>query len=195
MTEAQLQTIEQELGRRLPEDYRSIIREFGGQIDGLFDDPDEVIQATRFPMDASDYDSENWKPSYIAIGDSGAGDLYLLDTAFESSPVYVLSHEDLSITAEWTSIAAFIATEQAWREKKERESQKKAEQERERGRNRRVFLLALFAMIGLPLVMLPLLIFGPRAGIPLWLSCVLGLAACLFLARTMVRAIRGGIYY
>lgn len=45
------------------------------------------------------------------IGESAAGDLYLLDTA-NASPVYCLSHETHQIEVEWPTFAAFV---EEWR--------------------------------------------------------------------------------
>jgi hypothetical protein len=116
MTEAQLREIETTLDVRLPERYRAAcltlrFRPVGGDVVyWFFDDPARVIQETRYPLEDGEYDQANWKPSYLTIGNSAVGDLYLLDTARgDASPVYCLSHEDHSITEDWPNFRAFVA--------------------------------------------------------------------------------------
>ena len=114
MTETQLDRIEAELGLKLPADYRAASREFpfrrmgNEEVYWFYDDPEQVINATRYPMNASDYDMTNWKPTYLTIGHGAAGDEHLIDTALTESPVYLISHEDLSIVEEWASLSAFV---------------------------------------------------------------------------------------
>lgn len=196
MTEAQLQTIERELGVRLPADFRAVTQEFGDYLVEFFDEPEDVLEATRSPMAEGDYNKTNWKASYVVIGESGAGDLYLLDTEREAtSPIYVLSHEDQSLTEEWASSRAFVADWQAWQARSEREYQEKAVQERQRGKHRRAFLLAFFSLLFLLAVTPMFLFLSKQHGFPVWLTLTLAVLALALLIRTMARAIRHGIHY
>lgn len=196
MTEAQLQTIERELGVQLPEDYRETSLDFPFQPVGndwvywMYDTPDRVIGATRYPLEDGNYDKANWKASYIVIGESASGDLYFLDTALDDSPIYCLSHEDHAMTTEWEHIDEFVAdcifTEQAL--------ERKAMQDERRG-HRRAFLLALFSLIFLLAVTPMLLFLSKQHGFPVWLMAMLAASVSLLLLRTIARAIQSGIYY
>ena len=200
MTETQLQTIERELGVKLPEDYRELSLEFPFEPVGndwvywFYDEPERVINATRYPHEDSHYDHSNWKSSYLVIGQSAAGDLYFIDTILDNSPIYCLGHEDYTITEDWPNISSFVLY---WRNEVQRLNQKPAPdlEAQRRGKNRRIFLFSLFAMILLfPALVLPLLVIKP-SGIALVATCFLVLAIFVLLGRLMKHAIQGGIYY
>lgn len=197
MTESQLQTIERELGVRLPEDYRETSLDFPFQPRGndwvywMYDEPDRIIGETLAPLADGEYDQTNWKPSYLVIGQSAAGDLYLLDTAQgDDSPVYCLSHEDHSIEEEWAHFLEFVGSWLINDELQGRDLESKA-----RSKNRRVFLFTFFAGIFL-LALTPMLLYALiRSGIPAWLILLPLLLLFTLLIQAMVKAIRGGIYY
>lgn len=200
MTEAHLQTIERELGVRLPESYRELSLAFPFEPVGndwiywFYDAPERVIYATRYPHEDGHYDGSNWKSTYLVIGQSAAGDLYFLDIAREDSPVYCLSHEDYSITEDWPDFSSFVLD---WLNEVQRLNQKPAPdlEAQRRGKNRRIFLFALFAMIFLfPVFVLPLLVVKP-SGMALIVACVSVMAIFVALGLLMKRAIQGGIYY
>ncbi len=162
MTDTQLDKIEAELGLKLPADYRAVSREFpfrpmgNEEVYWFYDDPEAVINTTRFPMSASDYDRTSWKPTYLVIGHGAAGDEHLIDTALTHSPVYLISHEDLSIVEEWASLSAFVEdsnreVDQAERAEAERERNRKAESQKTR---RIAVILLIILLIGFTLVLL-----------------------------------------
>lgn len=132
MTEQDLKRIETELNVRLPEDYQAYCLSitvncadpiaadpigigadyngvYGDRYNGLFSHVENVIQSTRDPIISEEDDLSNWKPDYIVIGETGAGDLYLLDTSLAVSPLYVKSHEDASIVEEYPTLADYLA--------------------------------------------------------------------------------------
>lgn len=120
MTDGDLARIEKTLSLRLPASYRDAqqsVTENPGGFDvtpWLFADPDDVNGNTQVPLSEGYFDKANWLPYYVAIGDSGAGDLYLLDTAQDPAPVLWLSHEDHAITPEAPSLPDFVVACQRW---------------------------------------------------------------------------------
>lgn len=113
MTEVQLDAIETALQVTLPAAYRQTSIAFPFRPIGhdwvywFYDDPERVIGATRAPLSDGEYDQTDWRGTFVVIGESGAGDLYLLDTP-ASSPVYCLSHETHRIEPEWPTFRAFV---------------------------------------------------------------------------------------
>jgi SMI1 / KNR4 family (SUKH-1) len=155
MTEQQLKQIEAELGVRLPAGYRAVSRAYPFRPVGddwahwMYDNPADVVAATRQPLGNRFYTRANWKETYLAIGQSAAGDLYLLDLAEPASPVYCLSHEDHSIAADWDSFDAFIADWSARQAELERLHGELAAQARRRQRRTRLTLaVALACFVG-----------------------------------------------
>lgn len=114
MTPAQLDSIETALNLKLPQRYRKTSGDFpfepvaGDSVYWFFDDPETVIRATRQPLDGSGYNRQNWRPEFVAIGHSPAGDLYVLDTSTESAPVLCLSHETHELEVEWPGFEQFV---------------------------------------------------------------------------------------
>lgn len=167
MTDTQLDRIEAELELKLPADYRAVSREFpfrpigNEEVYWFYDDPEKVINATRLPMYASDYDRANWKPTYLVIGHGAAGDEHLIDTALTHSPVYLISHEDLSIVEEWASLSAFVEysnqeVEQAERAEAERERNRKVESQKTRRIAAILLIILLICLMLLPLLLIAL---------------------------------------
>lgn len=195
MTETQLQTIERELGVRLPEFYRQTSLDFPFRPRGndwvywMYDAPDRVIGETRAPLADGEYDQANWKPSYLVIGESAAGSLFLLDTALgDASPVYFLDYMDYSIEAGWPDFPAFVTYWLAKPAASEPDFAAKA-----RDKNRRVFIGAVVAMILLSPAIPPFVLFASSFGIPIWISCLIVAVTFFFLAWIMNRASRGMI--
>jgi hypothetical protein len=114
MTEADVTRIESELNVRLPADYRGLLLDppFApldeGRVYWLYDDPDTVIAATRFPLNEF-YDGKGWIPSYLAIGETAMGDQYLIDLDRSPSPVFCLSHETHEVEPDYPDLPAFVA--------------------------------------------------------------------------------------
>lgn len=114
MSPSQLDAIEAALDLKLPEIYRQTSISFPFEPIGndsvywFFDDPESVIDSTRSPLDGSEYDRRNWKASFVAIGTSPSGDLYVLETATEALPVLCLSHETHEFDVEWPTFDGFI---------------------------------------------------------------------------------------
>jgi hypothetical protein len=117
MTDDQLDAIEAALKVRLPADYRHAVREHstpaGGRDDWRFDDPQSVINSTRYPLETGDYSGPDLLLRYVAVGASGGGDKWLLDLDFDGHPVPFLSHETHAVEPEWPSFAAFLADRRA----------------------------------------------------------------------------------
>lgn len=198
MTDGDIRRIETALGVTLPASYGRTLRDFpslGSGPGGLFTDPDDVIGYTQAPLSEGHYDGANWRPSYVAIGDSGAGDLYVLDTAREPAPILWLSHEDHAITEEAPSLPAFLEECRRWLEEDGARRRAEGEAAAERGCHRRQFLFALFTLLMLLPLTLGLLVRALHPG--LWPKCLLllTLAACAALIRVMARAVRQGIHY
>ena len=115
MSDAQLDAIETALGLALPPAYRQVSKAFPFRPIGpdrvywFFDDPAEVVSATRFPLEDGGYAGPALPPRYVVVGASGGGDLYLLDTAAGGLPVALLSHETHAVEAGWPTFEAFVA--------------------------------------------------------------------------------------
>lgn len=106
--------IEAAVGFSLPDEYRRVaaappfrpVR--GDLVYWFFNDPNKVIEATIAPLADSDYDMSGWQYSYLTIGESGAGDLYVMDTAVADLPVHCLSHDSHRIEPEYKTFTAFV---------------------------------------------------------------------------------------
>ena len=115
MTDDQLDAIEAQLGVTLPDAYRRVSRAAPFRPLGrdavywFYDDPDAVVGMTRSPHADAGYAGPGLPPRYVAIGDSAAGDAYLLDTLADGSPVACLSHETHAVEPEWPTFEAFVA--------------------------------------------------------------------------------------
>lgn len=74
----------------------------------LYGDPEEVIRATRSPLNEF-YEGRGWRPTYLSIGETAMGDQYLIDAARTPSPVFCLGHETHEVEEEFPDLAAFVA--------------------------------------------------------------------------------------
>ena len=114
MKEDELRRIEAELRLTLPDDYRRLLLAFpfkpigGDRVYWLYDDPGEVIRATRKPLNEF-YEGRSWRPTYLSIGETAMGDQYLLDLARTPSPVFCLSHEKHEVEEDYPDLASFVA--------------------------------------------------------------------------------------
>ncbi|MDQ2686300.1 MAG: SMI1/KNR4 family protein [Armatimonadota bacterium] len=195
MTDEDLKRIETALGITIPASYRAAIH--AEDTFGLFDSPDAVIGYTQAPLSEGDYDGANWRPSYVAIGDSGAGDLYFIDAAREPSPVFCLSHEDHMITQEAPSLAAFMADARQWLAQDTERRRAEAEAAHGRGQRRRQFLAALFGLILLFPATIGLMDVAGRFGFAhhgATLLVPVSVVVFVLLVRLLARAVRGGIH-
>lgn len=115
MTDDQLDAVEAALGARLPLAYRDVSRAFPFRPVGrdwvywFYDDPLAVVRATRFPHEDGGYAGPPLPPRYVAVGESGAGDLYLLDLTGDGLPVVILSHETHEMEPGWATFEGFVA--------------------------------------------------------------------------------------
>lgn len=154
MTEAQLREIEEAVGFPLPSEYRRLSIEFPFRPIGrdwvywFYNDPARVIDGTLAPLADCDYDRNGWRGSYLTIGESGAGDLFVMDTAVAGLPVYSLGHESHRIEMEYPTFGVFI---EEWIQAPERieaeiAAARAADQAEWRKRIRRTIVFVLFAM-------------------------------------------------
>jgi hypothetical protein len=99
---------------KMPENYRTVALNpaFAAKRNEsaywLYDNPERIIRETRFPLEDGQYAGANWRETFLAIGQSAFGDLYLLDIALADSPVYLLSHEDHTLTEEFASLEEYL---------------------------------------------------------------------------------------
>ncbi len=118
MKEDGLRRVEAELGLTLPGNYRRLLVALpftpvgGDRVYRLYDDPGEVIRATRSPLNKF-YERMSWRPAYIVLGETAMGDQYLLDLSRTPPPVLCLSHETHEAGDEFPDLPAFVA---AWTE-------------------------------------------------------------------------------
>lgn len=155
MTEAQFAEIEAAVGFSLPDEYRRVAASppfrplRGDSVYWFFAEPDRVIGGTLAPLADGDYDMAGWQNTYLTIGESGAGDLYVMDTAAAGLPVHCLSHESHEIEPEYKTFAAFV---EDWVQAPERsEANLAAEKAREQAEwNRRLRKTAIFIICFIP---------------------------------------------
>ncbi|MFO0881072.1 MAG: SMI1/KNR4 family protein [Gemmataceae bacterium] len=154
MTEAQLAEIEAAVGFALPDEYQRVaiappFRPIGRDwVYWFYNDPARVIDGTLAPLADGDYDRAEWRAGYLTIGESGAGDLYVMDTAAAGLPIHCLSHESHRIETEYETFAAFV---EEWMQAPEKhEASLAAEGAAERaewhGRLRRTFVFVVCAI-------------------------------------------------
>jgi hypothetical protein len=114
MSLEQLDQIESALGFQLPNEYRLLATQYPFKPVGrdavywFFNDPQRVIEETRFPLCDSEYSGAGWKPSFLLIGHSPAGDVYVMDTAVSELPVLLLDHETHEIEPQWATLHLFV---------------------------------------------------------------------------------------
>ena len=111
-----LRRVEAELGLTPPGDDRGLLLALpftpvgGDRVYWLYDDPGDVIRATRSPLNEF-YEGRSWRPTYLSVGETAMGDQYLLDLSRTPSPVLCLSHKTHEVGDEFPDLAAFVA---AW---------------------------------------------------------------------------------
>ena len=98
MTEVEIAELENATSITLPETYRRILREYPdfpiSAADTDYRPQDNEIYASfdllwGINVDEADYLREIFPASYFAIGDSGCGDIYAINTKHPDSPVYI----------------------------------------------------------------------------------------------------------
>ncbi len=116
VTAMQLDEIEAGVGFSLPAEYRRVASEFPFRPIGrdclywFYNDPASVIGETLATVSEAGYERAGWQDGYLAIGNSAAGDTYVLDTRADGLPVHCLSHETNAVELlEWPSFQAFVA--------------------------------------------------------------------------------------
>ncbi len=156
MNAAQLKEVEAAVGFRLPEEYRQVSLNFPFRPIGrdrvywFYDDPKRVIHDTLKPLADGGYNRVNWKNGYLAIGESAAGDLYVLDTTATALPVLCLSHETHAFEPEWPTFEAYMAE---WLKTNEGEQTASPEAKAQQ-RKMKLIVLILIIAIDLPLLVL-----------------------------------------
>ena len=164
MTESQLSEIEARVGFPLPDDYRQVALAFPFRPIGrdciywFHNEPARVIEDTIAPLADGGYNLDGWRNGYIAIGQSPAGDLYLLDSHSERLPVHCLSHETHAIEPEWPSFEDFVddwlrAPEEVKRTLAAESKTAHAEQSARMRRGLLVVAAILIACLSVPLIM------------------------------------------
>lgn len=100
MTQTEIENIELELGVKLPRIYVEIMAgpqaaeakgEFWHKF--LFNTPKRVIDDTRWLHDVILSFGGKWQPTYVVVSEINGGDMVILDTSSESSPLLVWDHE------------------------------------------------------------------------------------------------------
>ena len=98
MTEVEIAELENATSITLPETYRRILREYPdfpiSAADTDYRPQDNEIYASfdlrwGINVDEADYLREIFPASYFAIGDSGCGDIYAINTKHPDAPVYI----------------------------------------------------------------------------------------------------------
>jgi len=150
MTEGELTEVEAAIGFTLPSEYWRVAAAFPFRPIGrdwvywFYDDPDRVIDGTLAPLADDAYDKVGWRTGYLTIGESAAGDLYVMDSTAPRLPVYCLSHETHRIEPEYPTFAAFV---EEWIRAPERgEATLAAERAERRSRIRRALLFVVCAV-------------------------------------------------
>ena len=112
MTTAELQTIESELGMRLPADYRDLVLSYGFPADSSlagYAMPNrfaDILEMNR-AMRAHPWSSA-WKQDYFLIGHDGGEGHFFIDTLRERSPVFEISIEDGGIVEFSVDLPSFV---------------------------------------------------------------------------------------
>jgi hypothetical protein len=98
MTEADLQRIEDALGRPLPDAFRHVMLNFPQVLidAATMTDPDgnEFLDSMMISPDADAIIAgiaerePGWPASYVIVGENGCGEVYSVDVAKETCPVY-----------------------------------------------------------------------------------------------------------
>jgi hypothetical protein len=112
MTGADFAAIEAVIGRPLPEAYRRLMA--GDPVDApgsdaaiaLIADAPSVVGINR-EMRLGEFAGE-WHPEWFVIGNSPAGDLYVLDLSGASTAVFGWDHETHEISEEAPDLGAFV---------------------------------------------------------------------------------------
>lgn len=154
MIEAQFDEIEAAVGYTLPTEYRRVaasppFRPIGHDwVYWFYDDPTWVIEGTLAPLGDGGYDQSGWQAGYLTIGQSGAGDLYVMDTTADGLPVHCLCHETHAIEPEWPTFAAFVAD---WIRAPGEIAQRLAVEDADARRRMRLGWIILAVSLGVPL--------------------------------------------
>jgi hypothetical protein len=99
LIEAQLDRIEAAVGFALPAEYRRVaasppFRPIGHDwVYWFYDDPTWVIEGTLTPLADGGYDRSGWQAGYLTIGQSGAGDLYVMELLFTGASYYAARYD------------------------------------------------------------------------------------------------------
>lgn len=114
MTSDQLDQVEQELGIRLPGDYRALVLTYpiglgtSGPAYELLDDPAQLIAINRRLRDEG-FRGMPWPAHFFSFGGDGGGNEYYLDLRKEPSPVHLADHAGSLYAEQWPSLEAWLA--------------------------------------------------------------------------------------
>ena len=118
MTLEDIARIEAELGVRLPEDYRTLMRAYPFPPDSftaefaIADDASHLIEINRERITQSlpNKNGRNRPPaSYFEIGGDGGEESYLIDLSQPESPVYVYELETAELRQAAPELKSFVA--------------------------------------------------------------------------------------
>lgn len=113
MTPAEIESIERELGIRLPGDYRTMALAYPFPEDSALADYAMVdrsadLLARNRAMRAHPW-SPAWKREYFVIGHDGGECWFFIDTSRPQSPVFEVSIEDRGVIEHSPGLADFVA--------------------------------------------------------------------------------------
>lgn len=143
MTPEDLLEIERSLNVQLPEDYSRVLIQYPFEEGSdpyyysLFGKPDAIIGDTQ-SYRINSFFGQEWPPSFLVIGNNGAGNAYYLDLNRPVSPVFEADHE-ITSARKYLAVSEVASNIEAWveitrRELEEFEAEERAAEERRRNR-------------------------------------------------------------
>ena len=112
LNDSDFNMVERQLGLKLPAGYRSLALDPPFSVPEhdwmywFYVDPAHVIHGTLNPLDGN-CPPDAIPSSYFAFGETAFGDIYVLDSQRDDSPVYCLSHETHLLDVEYATLDAY----------------------------------------------------------------------------------------